>query len=57
MEKSISDNWKFIRKSVAMENEKSTMSESKTKTSHLERKRFEYFRIKEDFVISNKLFN
>ena len=51
MEKSISDNWKFILSKVAMENEKSTMSESKTNTSHLERKRFEYFRMKEDFVI------
>lgn len=51
MEKSISVNWKFILNKVAMENEKSTMSESKTNTSHLERKRFEYVRMKEDFVI------
>ena len=51
MLKSISDNWKFIRNRVAIENEKMTISESKTNTSHLERKRFEYFRMKEDFVI------
>jgi hypothetical protein len=28
-----------------------TIKESNTKTSHLERKRLEYFRMKEDFVI------
>jgi hypothetical protein len=40
---------------VAIEKEKMTINESKTKTSHLERKRFEYFRMKEDFVILLKL--